>query len=317
LVFGLSLFGFSVSFADITNGLVAYYPFEGNANDASTNGWHGSNYTGLVAYSPTNWTQPGLWPAFGKRWQAAWFDGNSSIRFPQIRFLDGTSNATITAWVWFNYASGGDILIAGAALNPPPISTRFSPVYGKAEDVRFTQAPNSHSPVLLGFDGGEPIQGLTYGKWLMITLVLESSPTGCVFRCYLDTDLIKETHNASFTSIRYPNDIVLGREGEQTLLGKNFIGVMDEFRIYDRALGRSEVMELFYGEDPNMKIELSHVRVCWFTPTNKTAQLQYRSTLTTNAWMNLGAAIPGTGNTMCITDAIDGPQKFYRVMYLP
>jgi hypothetical protein len=82
VLFGLGLVSTSVSFAGINDGLVAHYPFDGNANDASATEAHGSNYTGLVEYD------------IGKVGQAAWFDGRSCIRLPQPRLLDGESNAT-------------------------------------------------------------------------------------------------------------------------------------------------------------------------------------------------------------------------------
>jgi hypothetical protein len=57
LAFGLAVNGYSQSF--LTTGLVAYYPFNGNANDASGNGWNGTpeNSNGipvLVPYSQGN-----------------------------------------------------------------------------------------------------------------------------------------------------------------------------------------------------------------------------------------------------------------------
>jgi hypothetical protein len=314
LFLGLSLFGFIGSFADTTNGLVAYYPFEGNADDASGNGWHGSNYSGLVQYGPLSTSPPGLWPVAGKRGQAAWFDGNSSIKLPQPRLLDGESNAAITVWVWFNDASlpvsSGQILSTYDGFHTQPIATRFDPDNHKAADVRFAQVPNAQPATLIGFGGDEIFSGIVYGKWLMITLVLEQVDTEVVFRAYLDTDLIKEAHSPGFSRILYPNDI-------RALVGDRFKGVADELRIYNRTLKRSDILELFYDGDPNMKIEVSTVRVCWFTPTNKTAQLQYRSTLTSNSWLDLGPAISGMGTRTCIADAVEGPQRFYRVVYLP
>jgi len=82
----------------INDGLVAWYPLEGNANDASGNGNHGANYTGAVQYAP------------GRVGQAAWFDGQSSILLPQPRLLDGASNASITAWIYFSSFAGGQII---------------------------------------------------------------------------------------------------------------------------------------------------------------------------------------------------------------
>ena len=43
---GLAVNGYSQSF--LTNGLVAYYSFSGNANDASGNGDNGTNYGAVL-----------------------------------------------------------------------------------------------------------------------------------------------------------------------------------------------------------------------------------------------------------------------------
>jgi hypothetical protein len=41
---GALFFGITSAHADLTTGLVAYYPFNGNANDASGNGNNGTVY---------------------------------------------------------------------------------------------------------------------------------------------------------------------------------------------------------------------------------------------------------------------------------
>jgi hypothetical protein len=117
ILIGLGLWGFSSSFAGINDGLVAYYPFDGNAMDASTNAAHGSNYTGTVTYGP------------GKNGQAAWFDGASCIRLPQPRLLDGASNATLSVWINASGVGqlGGQIIGAGDSRTGfDPISTRIA-----------------------------------------------------------------------------------------------------------------------------------------------------------------------------------------------
>ena len=66
-------------------------------------------------------------------------------------------------------------------------------------------------------------------------------------------------------------------------------------------------------------IRLSEVEVCWNAVSNRTYQVQYRSALTTNAWMDLGSPVVGNGSTRCLTDKVppEQPQRFYRVLTLP
>jgi hypothetical protein len=70
---------------------------------------------------------------------------------------------------------------------------------------------------------------------------------------------------------------------------------------------------------PEASIRISEVEVCWTSVSNQNYQVQYRSTLTTNAWTNLGSPVAGTNSTTCITDkvALGQPQRFYRVVTVP
>jgi hypothetical protein len=70
---------------------------------------------------------------------------------------------------------------------------------------------------------------------------------------------------------------------------------------------------------PTATVRVSQVEVCWNTTSNRTYQVQYRSTITTNAWADLGPPIPGNGSTNCITDnvVLGQTQRYYRVLTLP
>ncbi|MEJ7822566.1 MAG: hypothetical protein WKF85_09610, partial [Chitinophagaceae bacterium] len=79
----------SFSQINLSKGLVAYYPFNGDANDASGNGNHG------IAYNVTPATDN-----FGKPNSAFSFNGtNSYIRVPNSPSLNPTSQISICAWV--------------------------------------------------------------------------------------------------------------------------------------------------------------------------------------------------------------------------
>src|SRR5438552_10965983 len=83
---GLTLSGFCQSF--LTNGLVAYYPFSGNANDASGNGLNGTiNGATLIQ------------DRFGRPNSAYSFNGSSSyISFANTPTTQ-TNNWTISSWI--------------------------------------------------------------------------------------------------------------------------------------------------------------------------------------------------------------------------
>jgi len=69
---------------------------------------------------------------------------------------------------------------------------------------------------------------------------------------------------------------------------------------------------------PAATVRCSEVEVCWNAASNRVYQVQYRSSLTTNVWNNLGPPITGSGSTTCINDKVPTgePQRFCRVVPL-
>lgn len=106
IIFGLALLGmiFEVEAQNsLTNGLVIYYPFTGNADDASGNGHNGTVYGATLA--PDRFGQPN---------QAYHFDGNSRIFVANSVLVSGSA-ITLAAWIksdmvssnWMNVISSG------------------------------------------------------------------------------------------------------------------------------------------------------------------------------------------------------------------
>ena len=64
-------------------------------------------------------------------------------------------------------------------------------------------------------------------------------------------------------------------------------------------------------------IRTSEVEISWLSKTNRAYQVQYRSTLTTNNWVDLlSTNLPGTGASLSVPDHVPlgQPQRFYRVV---
>jgi hypothetical protein len=73
--------------ADVTSGLIAYYPFDGNAIDASDNDNNGTEFGGLEY-------------KLGIKGDAASFDGvNDYIRVPSHSSLNQVDQLSISFWV--------------------------------------------------------------------------------------------------------------------------------------------------------------------------------------------------------------------------
>lgn len=69
-------------------------------------------------------------------------------------------------------------------------------------------------------------------------------------------------------------------------------------------------------ESPLLSIRVSQVELCWDSVTNAAYQLQYRSELTTNAWVPFATNfVQGTGGTICSNETVfpGQTQRYYRV----
>lgn len=66
-------------------------------------------------------------------------------------------------------------------------------------------------------------------------------------------------------------------------------------------------------------VQVSEVEIYWTSRTNKMHQVQYRSTLTSNTWVDLGVPIAGNGSRLSLRDSLPSgePQRFYRVNTVP
>jgi hypothetical protein len=70
---------------------------------------------------------------------------------------------------------------------------------------------------------------------------------------------------------------------------------------------------------PRLSVRVSQVELCWPTVTNVVYQIQYRTGLSTNTWVNLGTQMVGIGSTICVTNAVTAglSPRLYRVVTVP
>lgn len=79
-----------------------------------------------------------------------------------------------------------------------------------------------------------------------------------------------------------------------------------------RILGVVEI------EPFRLTIQVDTVAIEWDSVSNTVYQLQYRSPLSGNVWLNLGSATTGTGSRVVVYDSVLGdPRRQYRVEVVP
>jgi hypothetical protein len=111
--------------------------------------------------------------------------------------------------------------------------------------------------------------------------------------------------------------------GQATPVGSGFgigwIHFAEDGSLYVSEAANNRILKITH-ESPLMSIRVSQVEICWTSYSNYLYNVQYRSDLTTNVWVDLFPTnILATGSETCVFDDIPRgrPQRYYRVVELP
>ncbi|MBU3713940.1 MAG: T9SS type A sorting domain-containing protein, partial [Ferruginibacter sp.] len=219
----------------LTNGLVAYYPFNGNANDESGNG---NNGTVNGATLTTD--------RFGNNNKAYSFNGNSKITVAHSNSLNVGSEMTISIWVkqstmgnTINYilqkGTGGGCTTTG---------------YYSAVDYGFGSFPNGVK--VLGYGQNNNCASIgsdssLNSSWHSVIFVYAP---GSGNKLYIDgksVDNQQYTTCGNCTILNSTNPLIIGGflNAGNISNSKNWNGLIDDVAIYNRALSTSEIQQLY------------------------------------------------------------------------
>ena len=217
-----------------TNGLVGWWPFNGNANDESGNGNNGT-VNGASLSADRN----------GKANSAYSFDGTNNYIELSQPFLQGNQNVgsfTVSYWLNLSKLPTSDILTWG-------------------QSSYWRSHWNSINPSGEMFFGGEnvsdyyglttPSGKLTVGNWHNVIEIYN----GTTLAVYIDNILISST-TISFSSLNF-SIIVSGNSTGKKLFGcastqslglyAFFNGKLDDFCFWNRALSQQEIAQIYAG----------------------------------------------------------------------
>jgi hypothetical protein len=213
------------SFTLPTNGLVAYYPFNGNANDGSTNLNHG---TVVGAILTTN--------RFGTANSAYYFDGVSNY----IHITGGipiTNTFTISFWAYSEKSSGySNILCDGSSSAGGAdflINFRGTSIGIRADKNAPLNYEDSSPPSLTGLD--------ILNKWVHVVWVMD--PTSS--KIYLNNNLIATINEAGTNEGFHDAISVIGARQVWGSPDYFFLGKLDDIIIYNRVLSDNEINILY------------------------------------------------------------------------
>lgn len=204
-----------------TNGLVGWWPFNGNANDESGNGNNGTVNGATLTID-----------RFGNASKAYNFNGTSSfIQVPSTGQF-ASNSITINGWMKIqNIITGGIQFI----VNGNQSSASWSILYN---NLGFGDVINQNCSGSSQNNFGQPPSA---NQWINITYVITPS----IISFYKNGTLVASQSNTAFSSSCGNNNLYFGYDIVGT--PEYYSGSLDDIGIWDRALTQQEITDLYNG----------------------------------------------------------------------
>jgi hypothetical protein len=204
----------------LTNGLVGYWPFCGNANDASGNG---NNGTVNGATLTTD--------RFGNANSAYSFDGvDDAINISHQSIFNMGNNYTVNSW--FNVQNYNSVrTVINKNITGDGKNDYFNISVLNGSGILYLQFGNGIVPDTIGTN-----YAITTGIWHNVSMIMGDSVS-----LYLDGVLIGKKLR-QINPLQNTNPIAIGQWINQ---GIYFHGKIDDITIYNRSLSQSEIQQLY------------------------------------------------------------------------
>jgi len=278
----------------VTNGLVAYYPFNGNANDASGNGHNGTgNNTTSVS------------DMFGFSNSAFGFNGvNSYVEV--MNYLPDMASASFSVWVNSDHlptaAEGYHEIFCDA--DPTP-DRDFSLEFMWNVGVLFKCKDNSMATI--------PLPLLRTNSWMNVIGVADA--TAGKMYLWLDGAPVATNSFTGNANVGYHYRFNIGRGSDGVHIGRYLAGRIDNLRIYNRALSSNEVAQLYAIESAPI---LNVRKAVYLDSSNLWVGSNYQVQVSSDLvnWTNFGTVFSATTNTWRTTNywnVANWNQLFFRL----
>ena len=221
----------SVAQVNLANGLVAHYPFNGNPGDSSGQGNHGIVSAGASLSTDR----------YNNNSKAYYFDGSSNAKItasPSTSLnLSNYRELSISVWFKSNVTTSTRRLVniqtGTTALNSTNVEISYISGSNRLEIVNYSQT-------VYGFNFNSN-KVFSLNTWNHVCLVIDSNN---VLKLYINDTLDNTLILSSFYKPTAPTLTI----GNHLINAWNFIGNIDDVRIYNRAINRSEITHLAYTE---------------------------------------------------------------------
>jgi len=200
-----------------TNGLVGYWPFNGNANDESGNGNNGT-VNGATLTSDRD----------GNENSSYSFDGNSFIQIDNFDSIIGNTPFTVSFWT-----------------NPNQNNNGWSLAFGLSENGQGFSAGNRHwgnenfGAQIWKYDvHPSALTTINFNVWTNITIVYNNN----TIKAYNNGTLVA-TQVVSYVTTNLSEGVL--NFGKQISFNEFYSGFLDDIGIWDRALTEQEIANLY------------------------------------------------------------------------
>lgn len=222
-----------VTSTHIDDGLVAYYPFDGSADDQGPSQVP-ATITGGVTFDGMDRN--------GNANSAAVFDGTGGILIkdnPVFNF--GTADFTISCWIQTNQSSKMMVWQESGALGSKDNQTWLR-IGDNTTDrqVRFDTEDGGGGNII-NYGGSANV--ISDGNWHNMVCVREGGTT----RLYIDGTKVSEMQKTAAKDVSNAEDFKIGMQEGPTIgtYGTQFTGMIDDFSVYDKALTDTQITALY------------------------------------------------------------------------
>jgi hypothetical protein len=288
----------------LSNGLVAWYPLNGNANDASGHGFNGVVHGATLVAD-----------RFGNPNSAYSFNGWSDyINCGNI--LDSIFCAPVAKFSvsgWANTRSpgsqsggGGCIVTKSGGGDAGPYQWSITHYVGDVVYGAVFSEPTGTNQILEKSNGPAPLN-----QWFHFVYIFDGSlPESDRLRIYVNgsranEQMVLHRGTISTTTTETPASLCIGSTMNLPALPGNFYnGTVDNVRIYNRALNSAEIQALYHERD-HEPVSSSDFILRSFTPTRNALQISPSTAISAMFSVAINASTL-TNNTVYINGSISG-----------
>ncbi len=219
----------TVAKAQTTNGLAAYYPFDGNAHDASGNALDGTAYNGVTYV-------PGVWGS------SCSLNGSAQFTLPsQVPVL---IDMTIAFWIKTGVLDANDFPWATFLVSRDICQAHYdwNVLVGRGRKILFHTGTESNEYILA------TSEDLGSNEWHHVACVADSGNAAKAI--FIDGQLDAEVN---WDPVAFENgylQVFVGASSCSTPGHTFFTGGLDELRIYNRVLSYIEIQQLAIAPPP-------------------------------------------------------------------